>query len=245
MEQNSQISAELMEMAPTIAHLSKQQLYQVPAGYFDMLAISIIQKIQQKENQHTPFTVPAGYFNTLAGSIMEKIKAQPVSVAPDEIQAELEIVAPLLNSISRQMPYQVPDAYFETTPAVITQQALIKVEATPAKVIGLNHAVRKWANYAAAASVLFIIATTSWLYAGKQIGRLDKSPSIQQRIASLNDNDIANYLTEAAESTGENVSNPEDQSPELQKMLQNTSDEELINYLDEPADGSEKRIKAI
>ncbi len=61
MQENSHISAELMEMAPTIAHLSKQQLYQVPAGYFDMLAISIIQKIQQKENQHTPFTKLAGY----------------------------------------------------------------------------------------------------------------------------------------------------------------------------------------
>lgn len=244
MEQNSHISAELMEMAPTIAHLSKQQLYQVPAGYFDMLAISIIQKIQQKENQHTPFTVQAGYFNTLAGSIMEKIKAQAVSVAPDEIQAELEIVAPLLNTISRQMPYKVPDAYFETIPTLISGQAA-KMQDTPAKVIGINLIGRKWANYAAAASVLFIIATTSWLYAGKQIGRLDKSPSIQQRIASLNDNDIANYLIEEAESTGENVSNPEDQSPELQKMLQNTSDEELINYLDEPADGSEKRIKAI
>ncbi len=51
---------------------------------------------------------------------MEKIKAQPVSVAPDEIQAELEIVAPTLNTISRQMPYQVPDAYFETIPTLIS-----------------------------------------------------------------------------------------------------------------------------
>ncbi len=116
------------------------------------------------------------------------------------------------------MPYQVPDAYFETIPTLISGQAA-KMQDTPAKVIGLNQVVRKWANYAAAASVLFIIATTSWLYAGKQIGRLDKSPSIQQRIASLNDNDIANYLIEAAESTGENVSQILDHYNYIKKTL--------------------------
>lgn len=54
------------------------------------------------------YTVPAGYFESLLGELMNRIRAMEASNPKDE----LDFLAPVLNDISRQMPYSVPDDYF-------------------------------------------------------------------------------------------------------------------------------------
>src|SRR5689334_9713028 len=64
----------------------------------------------------TPFSVPEGYFEGFAASVMNRIHNPALSAA-----AEIAELSPLLSAISRTMPYQLPEGYFqsniETLPA--------------------------------------------------------------------------------------------------------------------------------
>lgn len=55
-----------------------------------------------------PFSVPDGYFDGLAATILAKAKAQDADAAE-----ELAVLSPLLASVPRTMPYNLPEGYFE------------------------------------------------------------------------------------------------------------------------------------
>lgn len=62
-------------------------------------------------SSHTPqnmFDVPHGYFEGFATHLLNRIKALEAKNAAEEIQT----LSPLLASISRQIPYSVPEGYF-------------------------------------------------------------------------------------------------------------------------------------
>ena len=61
-----------------------------------------------------PYTVPTGYFNTLTDTIMQRIRATD---APTLLE-ETEALSPLLSSISKRMPYALPETYFQELAAV-------------------------------------------------------------------------------------------------------------------------------
>jgi hypothetical protein len=69
--------------------------------------------------QHNPYQVPPGYFDGLAGGIMKRIKALESTDAAEE----LEILSPLLSSISRKMPHSVPPGYFDELGKKLEQSA--------------------------------------------------------------------------------------------------------------------------
>ena len=116
------ILSELKDVAPTTAKAQKQALYAVPAGYFDRLANEVLQKIYQQQPEVIPasstYKVPAGYFDNLAEGIFQKIKSASVKIE-NEFQQELAHVAPVLNTISKENMYRVPDGYFESFPQTI------------------------------------------------------------------------------------------------------------------------------
>ena len=116
MQNRNEILNELRDVAPLTATLEKQNLYVVPAGYFEYLANEILQKIYQQSVTTTPvvstYKVPAGYFDGLAEGILQKIKAGNVS-SESEVQEELKQVAPVLNTIDKKNIYSVPADYFE------------------------------------------------------------------------------------------------------------------------------------
>lgn len=57
-----------------------------------------------------PYSVPEGYFDGLASSVLAKIKGETPVAASEEI-AQL---SPLLAGISRQLPFSVPDNFFQS-----------------------------------------------------------------------------------------------------------------------------------
>ena len=67
------------------------------------------------EGNGTPFSVPQGYFEGLAASVLSRIKAEQAGSAAEEI-AQL---SPFLANISRKMPFEVPDQYFQTNIEVL------------------------------------------------------------------------------------------------------------------------------
>ena len=67
------------------------------------------------------YSVPEGYFEGFAASVMARIKNEPLTV--ESASLEIAQLSPLLASISRTMPFEIPENYFQTNidvlPAII------------------------------------------------------------------------------------------------------------------------------
>ncbi len=228
---------ELRDIALAVANLGNDNPFSVPLDYFDSLADSILSlvKLTEMRSAPNPYAVPDDYFDNLASSILNKIRVN----TSNEIYQELSEVAPLLNTLNKANVFSIPDDYFE-------KLSIPPIERTPAKVISIGSTIRKWVTYAAAASVLFIVATTSYLYVSTHNPPVEKNLTIEQRLAKLNDQEIINYLKENEDIiSGDVTPASEEQDSEIQNLLQKTSDEEIQNYLDEYSDPTEKPVKGI
>lgn len=218
--------------------LSNEDLYSVPAGYFENLPEIILDKLllsNTSTSNKNHYFLPAGYFNSLADNILKK-----VSPKKDEVKQELEELSPLLNSISKANVFSVPSGYFNTlTP-------LTKNNSKPVKVISLSSKARKWVSYAAAACIagLMFIGGYSYLQnktvhhvmnAKNQVANVD----VKQAISQLSDAEMNNYLN-GDNSDIYNNSNPSLDSLDIKSMLDNTSDEEMNNYLLDNSNPAEK-----
>ena len=111
------ILKELLELKSKLAAISRENIFKVPAGYFDGLAAEILKKIRTKETGNeggktdfvlplstdlsklTPYSTPPGYFNDLPEQILKRIKA----TESDDMADELATLSPLLSKISKQL----------------------------------------------------------------------------------------------------------------------------------------------
>lgn len=127
MTQKNNILQELQELNSPLAGQSRQNVYSVPAGYFEGLAAQLLGRVKALEaagaaeelfclsplvsdiSRKAPYTVPAGYFENLASLLLIRIKAMQAETAGEE----LDILSPALSNLSRQMPYTVPAGYFD------------------------------------------------------------------------------------------------------------------------------------
>jgi hypothetical protein len=236
MENKSNNIEELKDIAPAVADLGNHNLYSVPSSYFDSLADSILCLIRLTDVRSiNPYSVPDGYFDTLADSITAKIEL----TSANEIYDELSQIAPLLNTVNKTNVFSVPTNYFENF-------SISAIEKSAVKVIPFGNSIRNWVTYAAAASVLFIVTSTAYLYVSTHNLHNEENLTVEQRLAQLNDQEIINYLNENEEITSGNIipASVED-DPEIQHMLQNASEEEIQKYLDEYSDPTEKPVKGI
>ncbi len=100
----------------------------VPEGYFDRLADSILQKIKTAETandeirnlspllyqiqKNNVFEIPEGYFNSLNETIINKIKTASYEAAPMELP-------PFLSGIQKKNVFETPAGYFENLDEII------------------------------------------------------------------------------------------------------------------------------
>jgi len=134
MTQRDNILQELIELKSTLAAISKQNIFQVPGGYFDELAIEIMEKVRALEtspeeehlnsssplfraSKQTPFSSPPRYFDELAEKILKIVKSSEATNAADELAS----LSPLLSSISKQNLYAAPVGYFNTLDKKLAQ----------------------------------------------------------------------------------------------------------------------------
>src|SRR4051812_48111837 len=68
------------------------------------------------------YTVPAGYFEGLAESVLSRIRS--VNAAE-----ETALLSPFLSSLSKSMPYSVPENYFEIAPSIEHGARIISIDA--------------------------------------------------------------------------------------------------------------------
>jgi hypothetical protein len=143
MEQKDIILEEITGLAPVLANFPKRMPFEAPAGYFDRLPLEVLKKTHKTEARST---IPEGYFDALPVTLLRRIRAT-------EAQGELNQLAPTLGKLSRQMPYGLPEGYFENL------QVSVKTNAAPVIAIRPKNTPFKWA---AAASVVVLAGLFVW-----------------------------------------------------------------------------------
>ena len=167
MNNRTPIQNELQIIAPGLAHLPAVMPYKVPQGYFETFAPHLLGTIQNEDfllhilpkGKKMPYQVPAGYFENLAEDILGKVNMEQLvpegyfdalpaillnKVRHLEVSQELETVAPLLNTISKQPVQAVPEGYFEQLKSSAEQLILQRPPAIK-KITGwLKYLISNW-----------------------------------------------------------------------------------------------------
>ncbi|MEO6683777.1 MAG: hypothetical protein ABIN48_13225 [Ginsengibacter sp.] len=194
MKNNKEILNELKTISSLLASIPKVNVQSVPPGYFENLEekLCIFSKLNQdaKESfKDEDANIPEGYFETLSDSILSRINNNEAK--------ELEETFPILNSLKDKNVFHVPAGYFEN----LNDQIITRIKPKEkAKVISIN----SWMKYVAAAVIAGIMLFTS-LYifspGGNEISKYlaasqqyETSGQIAAGLASLNENEIINYL---------------------------------------------------
>jgi uncharacterized protein YihD (DUF1040 family) len=213
-----------------------KQSQDVPAGYFEGLANTILNKIKAQEaaaeypllnsiSKENVYGVPQGYFESLAGNSLNSIKAQEATAYP------------LLSSISKANVYTVPEGYFET----LSTEILGKATQPTAKVVGMAKRTG-WFKYAAAAVFTGIIALGVYKFTmndtrfdavTKEGIDIAKQNRFDAELEKVTDEDIIKYLqTSGTDVDAAVVANvvEENELPAKEDYL--TDDKALDKYLD-------------
>ncbi len=203
MENKIDILNELRELSPTLAAISKVNVFTVPEGYFEYLSDDILQgiNIENGLSGNNVVTlqadVPTGYFDGLANSILNKIKAQDNEDASTEIRA----LSPMLYSIQNENVFEAPRGYFTN----LTEEVLDKVKPQP-KVVKMQRRSSSFFKYAVAAVFTGIMALGVFNFKGSSTNDVVlpdyvsaglKVENIDLELAKISNDDIIKYLEES------------------------------------------------
>ncbi len=225
------IEAELKEICPLLTEGQLLMPFEVPEGYFEALATSIIDYISREavfpSVSESPFQVPDGYFEDLSGQIMARVRAL------GDAEEELRVRTPLLTSVSKKVPYTVPEAYFNTFTVPVP------AEAQKGKLVTFRLA-RKWMQYAAVAMVAGVLVTGAFLFTDKNdyLGQEKyEQLDLPTALNSVSDEELVNYLDNpehyiSAAHEGNSLTGEEVYS-DVKNTIQLLSDEEMHSYLNE------------
>jgi hypothetical protein len=162
-------------------------------------------------NAIMPYQVPENYFEELLGAVRGSIEKEAV-------YEELELIAPLLNTISKKVVYEIP--------------------ATQIKELKTPQIVRKsnWAKLAVAAAVIGIAVLGNYLYTVTN-EKVDYSAFVNidhnQIMQNISDSTLTAYLDvhEKLITTPEiSVSSSEIDNSQI--LIKQSSDQELLEYIE-------------
>ena len=206
-----------------------------------------------------PFEVPAGYFDGLAASVMSRIKEQT-----SEAVSEIKDLSPLLSSIPRVMPYDVPNKYFDNNleglPAFFGEQesvvlsfvtkampysvptgyfanfadtVLARTGSKGAKIVSMGRP--RWMRIATAAVMAGIIGISGLLYfnSGKRTA-LNSTQAMAQSLTGVSNDELDNFIK--ASTFDADNSAPETSSTasnDIKALVKDVSEKELDDFLDQ------------
>lgn len=234
MNRSAAIKEELAQMNPVMVQWPFHMPYRVPRGYFENLTEIILEQSLAGLSVHKTrvYDVPDHYFQELPASIMANIRR-------NEVEEELEEVAPLLHTVSRKMPYSgiaIPSFNME---AVMERAAVNEVPVIQMPV----RKSRRWLQYASAAVVTGVIVAAAFIYNGnttdattvEQYAQID----VSQEISKLSEEELNTYLAATEKlviNTGDRDVYGIEALPEVDEHIEMTSDDELKQYLEESAE---------
>ena len=204
------------------------------------------------------YAVPDGYFEGLAEAILARVKATSL-----EAGEEIETLSPLLASLSRKVPFDVPAGYFQSLNTEAATEETLPIAWKEARFnptysvpdgyfdqfpermltqVAPKHTTGKVISmsqrimrYATAACLTGLVAMASWLYFGKP-GVINVQEHPNKWVASKLQNTSTQELDafmQTADATHEIVSVPKTSKPEVKKLLKDISDKELDAFLEQ------------
>jgi len=239
MAQKDNILQELLELKSGLAEFSRQNIFQVPAGYFDSLAGEILKRIKATEaanateelallspllstaSKQTPYSVPVGYFEGVEKKLEQIIFTDSAQAAKEE----LESLSPLLSELKNKSTYTVPEGYFQH----LQQRKEDVVPAATAKVVSITS--RKWFRYAAAAIVVGFVVTIGFKIFDKKDNIDEPTGWVKKNMKKVSTEDINEFVELASAGTPDMIkTNTKD---EISNLLKDVSDKEIQDFLND------------
>jgi len=238
MKNEKHIPEELKEISPLLIEIDKAEVYSVPSFYFTNLSEEIVDRITEiKERAYffgsfTPYYIPENYFNNLPEIILQKVR-EPQKKSEDVFE-EMENLAPLLNTISKNPLLSVPVNYFDNIrlPSAAPYQQ-------KAKVIEIKRR-STFSRIAAAAVIIPFLAVGVYIITGRE-GIRSNTSRVKSVVKNLSKAEIVNYLKKSTST--ENTSSASQKTSandnELKSSLRQISDKEIQQFLKETGESDE------
>ncbi len=262
---NSRVSIleELKGISSAVANLEYQNVFKVPEGYFDDLAMNIILRIRKMEEQSfsqekgsgdssldrlekmNPFRVQEGYFDSLAGSIIQKIRKQENE---SSVGSEVAGLSPLLAGLRNKNVFSVPEGYFENLSQDLINSIALRQEA---RVVPFTKRKRNWIYFAAAAAVAGFIGLSAlfnalrWNQAQTPVAVVTPiAPQSEplKDIPAVSDEALSNFLNNTLDIEGAGLDSQDNinglallnlDDNSIAAVLKETSDNEFMEYLND------------
>jgi hypothetical protein len=173
---------------------------------------------------------------------LEKNLIQSVLKSDDHQTAkeELETLSPFLSGLKKEMPYDVPQGYFDSL-----SKGPVKQET---KVISIVH--RKWFRYAAAAVVTGIMVLGGFLFFSSptKIDPIEQPYAwVKKSFKKVDKADIDAFVKLADEelTTQSSVAANPVKPEEIKELMKDVSDKEIQKFLDETPDTDNSNDDAV
>ena len=242
MTNRNTILNELADLGSMLATHDPQNIYAVPAGYFEDLADQILNRIKALEandakeelsylspflsnvSKEMPYSVPAGFFQDLSEDVLKKISEHQDYQTSEE---EIEALSPLLSSLKNKNPYSTPAGYFEKLEN--------GVEKKEAKIISITR--RRWYRLSVAAVVIGIIAISGLaIFRSKQVDP-NKNPQawIEKNVDKKVSNEKIDEFVKLAEDGSTNVTYEKDdvKHTEIKELMKDVPEKEIVDFLND------------
>jgi hypothetical protein len=198
-----------------------------------------------------PYAVPAGYFEAFAAAVLARI-------CREEAAAELQEISPLLAGLSRKMPFEVPQGYFEAAPVAAAPELpalladidrrmpyavpegyfatlpelMLKASAPKAKVVAMRPV--RWMRMAAAAVIATAMAVGVWFYT-QPAASLSADPQawVQKRLTGVPDGALEEFIETADPVHGAELAQSQRPKAEVRQLLNDVSDKEVDAFLEQ------------
>ncbi len=214
--------------------------YAIPDNYFENFTQNIVLQVKEANEvihnkkysfgkTNTPYSIPEGYFEQALTEIIQKVKSLSA-------QEELEIISPVLASISKEMPFAVPELInIQEVVEKATQPTLPKVVEMP---VWRSLRITKWAS---AAAILLIFALGAYsLLLPTQNQPLHQEKSINALLADIPYESIEGYVyshldeyeTDVEIYISSSKDSRDSRDEEFRTIIDNISEDELRDYLE-------------
>ena len=233
---------ELADLGNVLANHDPQNIYVVPADYFEGLADQILNRIKALEandakeelsylspflsnvSKEMPYSVPTGFFQNLREDVLKKISEHEDRQTSKE---EIETLSPLLSSLKNKNPYSIPAGYFE--------KIEIRLEKKEAKVISITK--RRWYRLAVAAVIIGIVAISGLaIFRSKQVDP-NKNPQawIEKNVDKKVSKDKIDEFVKLAEDESINVASEKDdvKHAEIKELMKDIPEKEIVDFLND------------
>ena len=241
MTNRNTILNELANLGSVLANHDPQNIYAVPAGYFEGLADQILDRIKALEasnakdelsylspflsniSKEMPYSVPAGFFQDLSEDVLKKISGHEDHQTSKE---EIQSLSPLLSSLKNKNPYSVPAGYFEDLET--------NVEKKETKVISITK--RRWYRLAVAAVVIGIVAIGGLLFIKPGLNPVDNPQAwIEKNVKKVNQDKIDEFVSLADDDSNEKADSQSEaaKKAEIKELMKDVPEKEIEEFLND------------